>query len=77
MSFPDVPEAHTFGKNEQEAMDRGLDALETALMLYMDFDRKIPAPSPVGIRGKFVVLSALTEAKIALYEEMRKRSTAT
>jgi antitoxin HicB len=72
VSFPDVPEAHTFGEDEEEALMQAVDALETALSIYVDDRRDIPKPSPVKRRGKVVVLPALTEAKLALYETMRK-----
>lgn len=39
VSFPDVPEAHTFGEDTEEALMQAVDALETALSLYVD-DRR-------------------------------------
>jgi len=74
VSFLDVPEAHTFGEDEAEALLRAVDALETALSLYVDDRRDIPRPSTPK-RGKFVTLPALTEAKIALYAAMRSAGT--
>ena len=71
VDFPDVPEAHTFGEDEGEALMHAVDALETALSIYIDDRRDIPKPSPVKRRGRFVTLPALTEAKLALYSEMR------
>jgi antitoxin HicB len=71
VSFPDVPEAHTFGEDESEALLRAVDALETALSMYVDSRQPIPAPSPVKRRQKSVTLPILTEAKLALYEAMR------
>ena len=70
VSFPDVPEAHTFGDDKEEALLRAVDALETALSMYVDGRRDIPRPSS-SKRGKFVTLPALTEAKLALYAAMR------
>ncbi len=70
VSFPDFPEAHTFGDDESEALVRAIDALETILMAYIETQRDIPSPSPV--RGRrCVTLPALTEAKLALYKAMR------
>jgi antitoxin HicB len=69
-SFPDVPEAHTFGEDREEALARAVDALETAFMGYMEDRRPIPVPSSVKRRTR-VVLPALTEAKLALYSAMR------
>ena len=74
-TFPDVPEAATFGDDEDEAIARAEDALETALSMYVS-DRRplLPEPSPrAGRRQRFIQLSALTEAKILLCELMRKR----
>ncbi|HSW49474.1 MAG TPA: type II toxin-antitoxin system HicB family antitoxin [Bryobacteraceae bacterium] len=70
-SFPDVPEAHTFGEDEAETLLRAADALETALSMYVDARRDIPQPSPVRRGRKSIVLPALTEAKLALYSSMR------
>ncbi len=70
VSFPDVPEAHTFGDDREEALVRAVDALETAFIEYMQDRRAIPAPSPRK-RGLRVTLPALTEAKLALYSAMR------
>jgi len=71
VSFPDVPEAHTFGEDESEALVRAVDALETALSMYVDARQAIPAPSQPKRRQKAVTLPLLTEAKLALYEAMR------
>src|SRR5215469_13615395 len=43
--FPNVPEAHTFGEDEDEALMQAADALESALSLYIEDRRDIPAPS--------------------------------
>ena len=69
--FRDVPEAHTFGEDEREALKRAVDALETALILYMEKKRTIPQPSDPRKGEKIVVLPALSEAKITLYQAMR------
>ena len=69
--FPDVPEAITFGDDADEAMMQAVDALETALSIYIDDRRDIPNPSAVKSRGKFVTLPALSEAKMGLYTAMR------
>lgn len=70
VDFPDVPEAHTFGDDRMEALARAPDALETAFMGYIEDRRPIPEPRP-SKRGDFVILPALTEAKLALYMIMR------
>ena len=71
VGFPDVPEAHTFGEDEDEALMQAVDALESALSLYVEDRREIPRPTPVKRRGKSVILPALTEAKLGLYTAMR------
>lgn len=71
VSFPDVPEAHTFGEDQDEALMQAADALESALSLYVDDRREIPKPSPIQRGRKFVTLPALAEAKLALYSAMR------
>jgi antitoxin HicB len=67
--FPDVPEAITQGEDEDEALLRAVDALETALSFYIDDRRPLPVASEAG--GRPVVRpSALESAKLALYAEM-------
>lgn len=70
VDVPDIPEAHTFGEDREEALLRAPDAIETALMCYIDLRRDIPKPRD-GSKGPFVTLPALTEAKLALYTAMR------
>jgi antitoxin HicB len=71
VEFPDVPEANTFGEDADEALVQAVDALESALSMYIEDRRDIPKPSPVKRRGRAVILPALTEAKLALYSLMR------
>ncbi|HEY7388006.1 MAG TPA: type II toxin-antitoxin system HicB family antitoxin [Bryobacteraceae bacterium] len=71
VEFPDIPEAHTFGEDQDEALMQAVDALETALSLYIDDRRDIPKPSLPKRGMKTVSAPALTEAKIALYNAMR------
>jgi len=71
VELPDVPEANTFGEDADEALMQAVDALESALSMYIEDRRDIPKPSPVKPRGKAVILPALTEAKLALDSTMR------
>jgi antitoxin HicB len=71
VEFPDIPEAHTFGEDQDEALMHAVDALETALSLYIDERRDIPRPSRPKRGMKTVSAPALTEAKIGLYNAMR------
>jgi antitoxin HicB len=76
VSFPDVPEAHTYGTDAGDALARAADALETAIALYMDSRRDIPIPSRLRKRGRAVALPALAEAKVRLYQAMREEGVA-
>lgn len=71
VDFPDIPEAHTFGMDREEAMMRAVDALETALSAYVDLRRDIPAASKAKRGQVCVEVPALTEAKLRLYTAMR------
>ena len=76
VDVPDIPEAHTVGEDREEALARAADAIETALMGYIEDRRDIPAPrAPRSKDSKdskeAVTLPALTEAKLALYMAMR------
>ena len=67
VEFPDVPEAHTFGETEEDALAHGADALLTALDAYIADKRPLPAPS----QGKWWVdIPPIDAAKIALYKAM-------
>ena len=69
LSCPDIPEMHAVAYEEQVAIE-ALDAIETALMGYMQDRRAIPTPS-YAVRGKLMVyLPTLTMAKLALYNAM-------
>lgn len=71
-TFPDVPEAITFGGDEAEALLQARDALETALSMYVDGRRDLPAPSPAEGRPT-VRPNALECAKLGLYAAMREQ----
>ena len=42
VTFPDIPEATTFGEDELDALRRGTEALEAALSIYIDHGLDIP-----------------------------------
>ncbi len=69
VTFPDVPEAITFGANEEEALCHAVDALETALSFYVDAREPLPEPS---VRPDLPTVrpSALESIKLAVYKEM-------
>lgn len=72
VTFPDVPEALTFGDTEDDALRQAVDALETGLSFYVESRLPLPAPSDAG--GRLTVRpSALECAKLGLYQAMVER----
>ncbi len=69
VTFPDVPEAITFGMDEDEALLQAVDALETGLSFYVDARLPLPVPSPAEGRPT-VRPSALECAKLGVYQAM-------
>ena len=45
VTFPDVPEAITFGRDKDEAQLHAVDALETGLSFYVDAHKPLPVAS--------------------------------
>jgi antitoxin HicB len=71
VTFPDVPEAVTFGEDEGDARKRAVDALETMLAARIADQEDVPLPSaPAG--RPCAVLPALATAKVLLYRAMRE-----
>jgi antitoxin HicB len=68
VTFPDVPEAINGG----EALTYAIDALETALSLYVDARKPLPVPSEAEGRPT-VRPSALECAKLGVYRAMIKQ----
>ena len=72
VSFPDFPEAHTFGETREEAKARAKDALQTIIDFYMRERRPLPTPTA----AKFTVtLPAIVAAKIGLYRALLDSKT--
>lgn len=72
VTFPDIPEAVTFGEDEAEALANAVDALETVFSAYITDRRDIP--NPIHLEGrKTVSLSLLGSLKVAVYRAMRER----
>jgi antitoxin HicB len=69
LTVPDIPEAVTFGEDREDALARGVDAIETALVGFIEAHEPIPVPRAEGRDS--VSISALSVAKIGLYEAMR------
>ncbi len=70
VTFADVPEAVTFGADEQEALMHAIDALETGLSFYVDARQPLPMPSKAKRGQKTVGPSALECAKLGVYRAM-------
>jgi antitoxin HicB len=73
VTFPDIPEAITQGKSEEQALRAAKDALETALDFYFEENRIVPSPSPLKRRQQFVELPVSLAAKVLLLNEMLRQ----
>ena len=73
VSFPDVPGALTFGDDEDEAMMRAVDALESVFIAYIDDRHDIPKPSRPCKNQRTATLPSISTAKVALYQTMREQ----
>lgn len=74
VTFPDVPEAITHGSDEAEALLRAVDALETALEMYVDASEALPLPSKAKRGQGTVHPTAQVSAKLAVYQAMREEN---
>lgn len=72
VTFPDFPEAATFGEGVEEALLQAQDALLTAIAARIDDGADVPLPSPVGDDLRPVELPAMAEATILLWRTMRE-----
>ena len=70
VTFADVPEAITFGADEQEALMQAVDALESGLSFYVDARQPLPTPSKPKRGQKTVRPSAMECAKLGVYQAM-------
>ena len=73
VTFPDVPEAVTFGADEDEALLQAVDALETALSFYVDARKPLPVASKAKRGQRTVRPSALEGAKLGVYRAMTEQ----
>ena len=71
VTFPDVPEAITGGRDRSEALALAEDALATALAGYVYEKWDIPLPSEAGVGQVSVPVPTVVAAKLALYSAMR------
>jgi antitoxin HicB len=70
VTFADIPEAITFGADEDEALMNAVDALETGLSFYVDRRKPLPAASKPKRGQKTVRPFALECAKLGVYQTM-------
>ncbi len=70
VTFVDIPEAITFGADEDEALLNAMDALETGLSFYLDARKPLPAASKAKRGQKTVRPTALECAKLGVYQAM-------
>jgi len=68
---PDLPIAQTVGASREECLENARKAIQDCIVLLMSERIPIPAPSRIEGEHDVVVLPALNEAKLALYELMR------
>lgn len=73
VTFVDVPEALTFGADEDEALLQAVDALETALSFYVQARKPLPAASKPRRGQRTVRPSALESAKLGVYQAMTEQ----
>ncbi len=71
VTFPDVPEAITGGRDRAEALAMAEDALATALAGYVHEKWDIPTPSKAAYGQVSVPVPTVVAAKLALYSAMR------
>jgi len=73
VTFPDIPEAITFGADEREALRHAVEALETALLCYIDGRVPLPVASQPRPGQHTVRPSALECAKLGVYQAMTEQ----
>jgi antitoxin HicB len=73
VTFPDVPEAISFGADEDEALLNAVDALEAGLSFYVDARKPLPPASKPKRGQKTVRPSALECAKLGVYQAMTEQ----
>ena len=71
---PDIPEMHSVGDDEDEALLNARDALEGALELYQETRRPIPLPAPPPEGSFTVTLPVALSLKVLLHNEMSNRA---
>jgi antitoxin HicB len=70
VAFPDVPGAHSEGKNKEHALMNALEALEAVFQSYVEDGNSLPLPSLRTTGQATLTLSPLSTAKVLLWNEM-------
>ncbi|WP_374359877.1 type II toxin-antitoxin system HicB family antitoxin [Pseudoduganella danionis] len=73
VTFPDVSEAITFGINEEDALIKAVDALETGLSFYVDACKPLPLASQPAAGQKTVRPSALELTRLGAYQALTEQ----
>lgn len=73
VSFPDIPNAITCGKNEPHALEMAFDCLLTVFTAYMHDGDDLPQPSRVKRGQKGIEISSMVAMKMAIYQAMKER----
>jgi antitoxin HicB len=73
VTFADVPEAITFGMDEDEALLQAVDALTSALTFYVEDRKLLPTPSKPKKGQKTVRPCALECGKLGVYQAMTEQ----
>lgn len=71
VSFPDVPEAITQGRDVEDARDMAEEALGLALLTYLQREKPLPRPRAKGRSLVEVVVAPDVAAKLAVLEAFR------
>lgn len=73
VTFPDIPEAITYGKNRAEALEMAKEALEVSMDFYFEDQRPVPMPSQPKRGQAIVELPLSVMAKVLLLNEMLRQ----
>ncbi|WP_349371286.1 type II toxin-antitoxin system HicB family antitoxin [Salinarimonas sp.] len=72
VTFPDLPEAITFGRSEEDALEQAQDCLREALRGRMRDQEDIPQPSQDVTGARAISPPAEMAAKVAVYEAFQR-----
>lgn len=75
VSFPDVPEANTYGMSLDSALAFAQDSLKVALSFYIDDKLSLPIPSRPSKGQHTVKLSPMANVKLFIYQELLEQGT--